>query len=175
MSHSGSGALLGLYLVFKYLDKKLINTILSGYFAVMGTGGLTRMLATIAKATLGARSWSKQTKYKFRLTRNASEMLFSLRFTNWHIGFLGLSVVLSLAQWYTKQWVLSNAFALSFAFNAITLLKLDSFKTGSVLLSGLFLWVPCAIFSRLIHNAVFGHIYMRTRMCLCACINFAPS
>ncbi|KAG0150028.1 hypothetical protein CROQUDRAFT_653024 [Cronartium quercuum f. sp. fusiforme G11] len=136
----GSGALLGLYLVFKYLNKELINAVLSGYFALMGTGGLTRMLATITRTTLGPESWSKQTKYKFRLTRSPADILFSLRFTNWHIGFLGLSAVLSAIQWYTKQWMLSNIFALSFAFNAITLLKLDSFKTGSVLLSGLFLY-----------------------------------
>lgn len=136
----GSGALLGLYLVFKYLNKELINAVLSGYFALMGTGGLTTMLATITKSTLGPQTWSKQTKYKFRLTRNAAEVLFSLRFTNWHLSFLVISAVLSVLQWYTKQWILSNAFALSFAFNAITLLKLDSFKTGSVLLAGLFLY-----------------------------------
>ncbi|KAH9811343.1 signal peptide peptidase [Melampsora americana] len=137
----GSGALLGLYLVFKYLNKDLINAVLSAYFALMGTGGLTTMLTTIIKSTLGPQTWSKQTKYKFRLTKSRpSDLLFSLRFTNWHLAFLFISAILSVLQWYTKQWILSNAFALSFAFNAITLLKLDSFKTGSVLLAGLFLY-----------------------------------
>lgn len=136
----GSGALLGLYLVFKFLNKDLINALFAGYFALMGAGALTTMLVTITKSTLGPTVWSKQTKYKFRLTRNTADVLFSLRFTNWHLGFLALSAILSAVQWYTKQWMLSNMFALSFAFNAITLLKLDSFKTGTVLLAGLFIY-----------------------------------
>jgi len=136
----GSGALLGLYLVFKYLNKDLVNALFAGYFGLMGSGALATMLVTITKSTLGPTVWSQQTKYKFRLTRNTADVLFSLRFTNWHIAYLLLSVILSAVQWYTKQWMLSNMFALSFAFNAITLLKLDSFKTGTVLLAGLFIY-----------------------------------
>ncbi|KAA1105039.1 hypothetical protein PGT21_005256 [Puccinia graminis f. sp. tritici] len=136
----GSGALLGLYLVFKYLNKDLINALFAGYFSLMGSGALATMLVTITKTTLGPTTWSNQTKYKFRLTRNTADVLFSLRFTNWHIGYILGSVILSAIQWYTKQWMLSNLFALSFAFNAITLLKLDSFKTGTVLLGGLFIY-----------------------------------
>lgn len=136
----GSGALLSLYLVFKYLDKNLVNALFSGYFSIMGTGALATMLVTITKTTLGPSRWAKQTKYKLRLTRNTADVLFTLRFTDWHIGYLLLSAVLSGLSWYTKQWMLSNLFALSFSFNAITLLKLDSFKTGTVLLGGLFIY-----------------------------------
>lgn len=138
---------MGLYLIFKYLNKDLINALFAGYFALMGSGALTTMLVTITKSTLGPTLWSKQTKYKFRLTRNTADVLFSLRFTNWHIAYLLVSVILSAIQWYTKQWILSNMFALSFAFNAITLLKLDSFKTGTVLLAGLFMSVVYPIFN----------------------------
>lgn len=56
--------MLGLYLVFNYTNKELINTVLSGYFALMDTGGLTYMLATITRTTLGPQALSKQTKYK---------------------------------------------------------------------------------------------------------------
>ncbi|KAH9449060.1 hypothetical protein MJO29_009926 [Puccinia striiformis f. sp. tritici] len=136
----GSGALLGLYLVFKYLNKDLINALFAGYFSLMGSGALATMLVTITKSTLGPELWANQTKYKFRLTRNPADVLFSLRFTNWHVAYIVISVILSAVQWYTKQWMLSNMFALSFAFNAITLLKLDSFKTGTVLLGGLFIY-----------------------------------
>lgn len=136
----GSGALLGLYLVFKYLDKDLINALFSGYFSLIGTGALATMFVTITKAILGPESWSKQTKYKLRLTRNTADVLFTLRLTNWHLAFTLVSAILSGLHWYTKQWMLSNMFALSFAFNAITLLKLDSFKTGTVLLAGLFIY-----------------------------------
>ncbi|MBW0502640.1 hypothetical protein O181_042355 [Austropuccinia psidii MF-1] len=136
----GSCVLLGLYLVFKYLDKDVINKIFAGYFTLMGVGALTKMLSTITKSLLGQEAWSKQTKYKFRLTRNTADVLFSFRFTDWHIAFLIISCFLSGLEWYTKQWMLSNLFGLSFAFNAITLMKLDSFKTGTVLLGGLFIY-----------------------------------
>ncbi|OAV97185.1 hypothetical protein PTTG_26170 [Puccinia triticina 1-1 BBBD Race 1] len=102
----------------------------------MGLGALV----TITKTNLGPTNWAKQTKYKFRLTRNTADVLYSLRFTNWHISFITISVILSAVKWYTKKWMLSNLFALSFAFNAITLLKLDSFKTGTVLLASLFIY-----------------------------------
>jgi minor histocompatibility antigen H13 len=40
----------------------------------------------------------------------------------------------------TKNWIASNVFGLSFSVNAIQLLSLDSFKTGMILLSGLFFY-----------------------------------
>ncbi|OAV85969.1 hypothetical protein PTTG_30159, partial [Puccinia triticina 1-1 BBBD Race 1] len=123
-----------------YLNKDLINVLFAGYFLLMGLGALATMLVTITKTNLGPMTWARQTKYKFRLTRNTADVLFSLRFTNWYIGFIAISVILSAVKWYTKQWMLSNLFALSFAFNAITLLKLDSFKTGTILLAGLFIY-----------------------------------
>lgn len=40
----------------------------------------------------------------------------------------------------TKNWIASNIFGFSFSVNAIQLLSIDSFKTGIILLSGLFLY-----------------------------------
>ena len=40
----------------------------------------------------------------------------------------------------TKPALLTNILALSFAHNAISLLKLDTFRTGCVMLGGLFLY-----------------------------------
>ena len=40
----------------------------------------------------------------------------------------------------TKSVLLTNVLALSFGHHAISLLKIDSFKTGGILLSGLFLY-----------------------------------
>lgn len=49
---------------------------------------------------------------------------------------LGLTIYYSL----TKNWIASNILGLSFSINAIQLLSLDSFKTGMILLSGLFFY-----------------------------------
>lgn len=54
---------------------------------------------------------------------------------------------------YTGNWILSNLVALSFSFNAISLLYLDSFATGSILLAGLFVYDIWWVFGS---KAVFG-------------------
>ncbi|KAJ2235551.1 hypothetical protein H4R99_008427, partial [Coemansia sp. RSA 1722] len=43
----GSASLFSLYLVFKYLNPEWVNYLLSGYFALMGTGALTQVGAHI--------------------------------------------------------------------------------------------------------------------------------
>ena len=53
---------------------------------------------------------------------------------------LGASVLLTAYYSMTKNWIASNIFGLSFSINAIQLLSLDSFKTGMILLSGLFFY-----------------------------------
>jgi minor histocompatibility antigen H13 len=52
------------------------------------------------------------------------------------LASVGLTVYYSLS----KNWIASNVFGLSFSINAIQLLSLDSFKTGMILLSGLFFY-----------------------------------
>lgn len=39
----GSIVLVSLYLAFKYLDKAMVNMLLGGYFALLGTAGLARV------------------------------------------------------------------------------------------------------------------------------------
>ena len=52
------------------------------------------------------------------------------------LGLLSGAIVLSYL--YTKHWVLSNILALSLAHSGITLMALDSFRTGGIMLLGLF-------------------------------------
>ncbi|KAK9450834.1 signal peptide peptidase-domain-containing protein [Limtongia smithiae] len=55
------------------------------------------------------------------------------------LGFpLGLAIV--VCNWYTQNWALGNILGTSFAFSSIRLLTIDSFRTGYVMLTGLFLY-----------------------------------
>ncbi|CAO3578437.1 unnamed protein product [Absidia cylindrospora] len=63
-----------------------------------------------------------------------------MKLTYVHLLSLLLSVALTVFYSFTKNWIASNAFGLAFSVNAIQLLSLDSFKTGMILLSGLFLY-----------------------------------
>ncbi|KAK9370932.1 signal peptide peptidase-domain-containing protein [Lipomyces kononenkoae] len=51
---------------------------------------------------------------------------------------VGLAVV--VGNWYTQNWLLGNILGASFAFTSIQLLMIDSFKTGYIMLSGLFVY-----------------------------------
>lgn len=84
--------------------------------------------------------WSKFDKYRVVISKNkVEESNFS--FTKLHVLSLVSSIALTVMhQFYSQPWILSNFIALSFSFNAINLLRLDSFLTGTILLSGLFLY-----------------------------------
>ncbi|KAK4056739.1 hypothetical protein OIO90_002291 [Microbotryomycetes sp. JL221] len=51
-----------------------------------------------------------------------------------------IAIMLTLYQHWKPNWIIANWMALTFAFNAIGLMKLDSFMTGSVLLGLLFFY-----------------------------------
>jgi minor histocompatibility antigen H13 len=78
-------------------------------------------------------------KWRFELTKGKEEWLL-IHFNNLHILFTALSILLSAYHLYTNNWIASNFIALSFSFNAISFLRLDSFMTGMILLSGLFFY-----------------------------------
>lgn len=50
------------------------------------------------------------------------------------------SALSSFSKAYGKSALITDIMGLSFAHNAISLLKIDSFKTGAVLLAGLFFY-----------------------------------
>ncbi|GAA5856807.1 hypothetical protein JCM8547_008853 [Rhodosporidiobolus lusitaniae] len=148
----GSAVLFSLFLAFKYLPKEWVNRILGGYMAVMAVAGLARSGTKAVRWVVGENRWGKLDKYKISLTKNgAPEGHYT--FTSLHLYALPLAAVLSGAQMWTRNWILSNIAALSFAFNAVSLLYLDSFVTGALLLSGLFSYDIWWVFGS---KAVFG-------------------
>lgn len=78
-------------------------------------------------------------RWRFELSKGKEEYIL-VHFNNLHIAFTILSIFLSAYHLYTNNWIASNLIALSFSFNAISFLKLDTFFTGMILLSGLFLY-----------------------------------
>ncbi|KAI9226236.1 MAG: signal peptide peptidase-domain-containing protein [Piptocephalis tieghemiana] len=131
----GSGALFGLYLLFRYLNKEYVNYLLTAYFALVGVAALTKVGANTVAGLTGYREHG----YHIRLTQRAKE-LFHLRFTRLHMASAVASVLGTAYYVLTKNWIMSNAFGMAFATSAISLIELDSFKTGMILLSGLFFY-----------------------------------
>ncbi|CEH15343.1 Uncharacterized conserved protein [Ceraceosorus bombacis] len=68
------------------------------------------------------------------------EEIFVGRLSILQLPLLALSgIIVGLYLW-TRHWALSNILALSLSHNAISLMALDSFRTGSIMLGGLFLY-----------------------------------
>ncbi|KAI1316461.1 hypothetical protein EDD11_009951 [Mortierella claussenii] len=134
----GSITLFGLYLVFRFVDKTYVNYLLTAYFGLLGVMATTQVgvncVAPIVKLV-----GINVDKWHLRLTKKKKE-LYSAKFTILHLIMTVASVLLSGYYVATKNWVASNIFGICFALNAIQLLSLDSFKTGMILLSGLFVY-----------------------------------
>eukprot|EP00249_Psilotum_nudum_P015932 c25586_g1_i1 orf=362-1420(+) len=129
----GSAVLLSLFLLFKFLPKDLVNTVLILYFFALGVLALT---ATILPATEGI------------LPKRFNEKTFALHFPFVQSIQLTFSQVLAgipstlFCVWYVlkKHWLANNTLGLAFSIQGIEMLSLGSFKIGAILLVGLFFY-----------------------------------
>ncbi|KAJ2156703.1 hypothetical protein GGF46_005010 [Coemansia sp. RSA 552] len=129
----GSAALFSMYLIFKYLNKDWVNLLLSGYFALLGTAAVAQTAVRLVKSLTGI----KLPLYHVHMVHH-EKSVFHLRFSNLHLAVTAAAAVMTGFYLWTKNWVLSNLFGLAFSYSAITLIRLDSFKSGMIMLAGLF-------------------------------------
>jgi minor histocompatibility antigen H13 len=130
----GSATLFGLYLLFKYFSKEYINMLLTLYFLVFGASSLT---ATFAPITYFLFPAPRKHHLKFSLPYVAS---VDVKWGSSDVVALLWSVCVCLAYAKTKHWMFSNMLGLAFSIQGIALLSLGSYKTGAILLSGLFFY-----------------------------------
>ncbi|KAL4603377.1 hypothetical protein ACB092_10G120000 [Castanea dentata] len=131
----GSAMLLSLFLLFKFLSKDLVNAVLTCYFFVLGIVALSATLLPAIKRYLPTH-WNQDV-------------------ISWHFPyFRSLDVEFTRSQivaaipgtffcaWYASQkhWLANNILGLSFCIQGIEMLSLGSFKTGAILLAGLFVY-----------------------------------
>ena len=138
----GSVVLFSMYLAFRFFPayiQPLINLYFSGagLFAVHSL--LERYLRKVGPTWPLLRTPTYFVDFGTR-TGTTKEMLQRIRFTHLTLVSLTLAAGLTALYMYTKHWTLSNLFGLAFSTKAIQLITLDSFVTGVVLLSGLFLY-----------------------------------
>jgi len=139
----GSVLLVGLYLVIKYLGKEWLNWLMSFYFALTGLFSVPHSLISLAAFALGTERWSKFTIYRLKVVLWTTHVpSLSCRMPSIFLAPLGAIPSVLYAFWYgpEKPVLLTNILALSFGHEAMSMLKVDSFRTGSILLSGLFFY-----------------------------------
>ncbi|GAO47824.1 hypothetical protein G7K_2022-t1 [Saitoella complicata NRRL Y-17804] len=132
----GSAVLCTLYAAFKFLGREWVNFLFTLYFSLVGTFGVTKTTASILNSFLRPQ---RIDRIRFILTHRA-KVFTSLGFTPAHLPAIIFACALTAYYSWSKHWIAANIFALSLATNAIQLLALDSFKTGSILLAGLFFY-----------------------------------
>ncbi|CAO3628374.1 unnamed protein product [Cunninghamella echinulata] len=135
----GSIVLFSLYLVFRYVDKEYIDYMITAYFGLMGTAAVTKTSILLAQKTVPLCLLKHVEKYKITIS-NKGKDLYRTSVTGVHFLLSIVSLALTVYYSLTKNWIASNILGLCFSINAIQLLSLDSFKTGMILLSGLFFY-----------------------------------
>ncbi|CBQ73124.1 conserved hypothetical protein [Sporisorium reilianum SRZ2] len=136
----GSAVLFGLFLVFKYLNKNYVNLLLSFYFGFVGCLALSQALVSTTRAVVGRALWRKLPNFRLHLDQRGQGRIFKLSFTTVDVALVAVSALLVGVYLVTKNWIISNLLALSLSLNAIALMSLDSFRTGAIMLGGLFVY-----------------------------------
>ncbi|KAL1748691.1 signal peptide peptidase-domain-containing protein [Schizophyllum fasciatum] len=141
----GSAVLFGLYLVVKFLGTEWINLLLGWYFSLAGVGAVwkasTQSLTSLLRTIVGERAW--KSFHRFELSQKSkARMLLSWRTPSVVILPLAAlpSIVYRVAEDKNVLTLMANTLAIAFCFTSLAFLKIDSFKTGCILLSGLFLY-----------------------------------
>ncbi|TRM69825.1 signal peptide peptidase-domain-containing protein [Schizophyllum amplum] len=139
----GSVVLFSLYLVVKFLGTEWINLLLGWYFSLAGVGAVWKSLTSCVRSIVGERAWKAFDRFELtQKSKGRSEVLLSWRTPS--VALLPFSaapsIVYRLAESKSVLTLMANTLAIAFCFTSLTLLKLDSFKTGSILLGGLFLY-----------------------------------
>ncbi|KAM3296733.1 hypothetical protein ACQJBY_038871 [Aegilops geniculata] len=131
----GSAMLLSLFLMFKFLSKDLVNAVLTAYFFVLGIAALCATLLPSVKRFL-PEGWNDNTI----IWRAPYFHSLSVEFTKSQVvasipGFF-------FCVWYAmkKHWLANNVLGVAFCIQGIEMLSLGSFKTGGILLAGLFFY-----------------------------------
>ncbi|KAJ7462293.1 peptidase A22B, signal peptide peptidase [Mycena galericulata] len=143
----GSATLVGLYAVVKYLGTAWINWALGWYFALTGVGAVWKSSIGLARWVLGDARWRAFDEIELVVRKGqgaikdkAPRALVALSLRTPSLVLLPLAAAPSVLYTLQRSALLTDVLALAFAHNALALLKLDSFRTGAILLGGLFVY-----------------------------------
>ncbi len=134
----GSAILLGLFLVFKYFNKDMINVLFHYYFSVIGAYTISCFISERLVGIPVCDRLSQQVLFtippiKF-ITDKESKISMLDIFT------LAIGSVIGLAYFFYKNWTLNNILGIAFSIFGIENIMLGQFKVGFILLGLLFFY-----------------------------------
>lgn len=143
----GSASLFSLYCAFKFFDPETVNLIISVYFCLMGTAALTATFAPMIDSFLPKKlreaTFSKEIKINHPLPKMIGgdspwDLSIELSLSDF-IALIG-SIIFSIIYFQKKHWTMNNVLGICFCLQGIERFSLGTYKTGAVLLCGLFLY-----------------------------------
>ncbi|CXI93035.1 signal peptide peptidase, putative [Plasmodium berghei] len=136
----GSAALLTLYFAYKFLDPYYVNLLLTVYLTMAGVFSLQSVFSTVLEPFF-PKIFKKD---EFVKTINAPKFISKdpIVFNTNKGEIMSLIVCFIIgARWiFYKDFVTHNILAISFCFQALSLVILSNFVIGFILLSGLFVY-----------------------------------
>mmetsp|Transcript_19477 Transcript_19477/g.23324 ORF Transcript_19477/g.23324 Transcript_19477/m.23324 type:complete len:382 (+) Transcript_19477:258-1403(+) len=143
----GSCVLFGLFLLFKFLPKDLVNMVLTAYFVLLGVIALTASLLPFVSKLFTAEQQEKV--YRFGTLKIPFLVPEPLELQCSPPELVGGVCSMVFCIWYciNKHFFANNTLGLAFSIQGIEFLSVGSIKIGAILLCGLFLydifWVFC--------------------------------
>lgn len=136
----GSGVLVSFYLLFKYFNQEYINYLLTAYFSMFGIASLVNLLDSMVNPVLPS-TITKLFEHTIQVHKTGEvEPVLDFILNAPRIGYALLSLVFMGLYVYSKHWAINNILGLAFSLSAISLMHLDTFMTGIILLTGLFFY-----------------------------------
>jgi minor histocompatibility antigen H13 len=134
----GSGALFGLYILFKLKFQEYLVPLLTAYFLMAGAFAVTGVLGDLLSALLPS---VKLLRAPFKFTPPLiAKWTGSLEGATADLFMIVPTSALIYWYWTTRHWLANNAFGLAFSIQGIQLLDIGSYKNGVILLSLLFFY-----------------------------------
>ena len=132
----GSAMLFSLYCLFRFFDKEWVNLLLTSYFALFGALSLTSAVDPLVSSLFfskNQKTWKKTLKLPMMDAQHLSVSVSQI--------VTGVGATIFAVSWFqTRHFMLNNIFGIAFSIKGIESLGLGSYKTGAILLSGLFFY-----------------------------------
>lgn len=136
-----SGALFGLYLIFKIFSKDYVNPMLTCYFFFLGVLALSHLLSPIIGSLVPSSIPNIPYHIHFVEGQGANKKdLINYKFSSHDIVCLVISTIIGVWYLIQKHWIANNLLGIAFAVNGVELLQLNNIMTGLILLCGLFVY-----------------------------------
>ncbi len=131
-----SAALIVLYILFKNIDKDLLNPLFKANFSIMGMTCIGNILTSRIPLIFPQISNKLLMDKKFEVFGHKQHVYLSIH----NIMAYGIGFVIGLMYLLTNHWSLNNILGIVFTISGIMLIKISNFKTVFLLLGLLFFY-----------------------------------